>query len=324
MSAPSRTSQLTKLHKVLKKHYQPVAPDPDRPVLEHLLLACCLENARYQVAEDALAALVHTFFDWNEIRVSTIRELSEVMAALPDPAAAASRTKRVLQHVFEGNYSFDLEDLRKANLGPAAERLREIDGTTPFSVAYVVQSALGGHAIPVDSGTLRALAVVGLVGDEDVESGIVPGLERAIPKSKGIEFGSCLHQLGAAFVANRYAPALHAILLEINPDAKKRLPKRRRKPRSAAAAEAKPSEAPSTASEAKPKSKKSARGQKKGGEESAKPRRKSKDAKRGKPASAKEPSASARKKTGSGKPRTQGGGSKKTSAAARISKRKPR
>ncbi|NUQ61962.1 MAG: hypothetical protein HUU20_05715 [Pirellulales bacterium] len=227
MAASSRSAQYNHLAKVLKKHYKPVLPAPDRPVLETLLFGCCLENARYEAAEEAFAALVHNFFDFNEVRVSSVRELSEAIPRLPDPAAAATRVKRILQEVFEATYSFDLEDIRKQNLGPAVERLEKLGGTTKFSVAYVVQATLGGHAIAIDSGTLQALYVADLVSDEDVGAGIVPGLERAIPKNKGGEFGSMLHQLGADFTANPYAPALHEILLEINPDAKSRLPKRR-------------------------------------------------------------------------------------------------
>ncbi|HIQ20881.1 MAG TPA: hypothetical protein EYH34_06570 [Planctomycetes bacterium] len=220
----------------MKKHYKPVSPDTQRPVLEQLLLACCLENAHYDAADEAFLGLVHNFFDWNEVRVSTVRELAEVMPRLPDPAAAAHRVKRVLQHVFESTYSFDLEGLRKTNLGPATEKLKAIDGTTPFSVAYVLQTALGGHAIPVDEGSFQVLRLVGLASEQDQQAGLVPGLERAIPKAKGMEFGSLLHQMGADFVANPYASRLRDILLEIDPDCRDRLPKRRA--RKAAQAEA--------------------------------------------------------------------------------------
>jgi len=229
MAALSRTAQFTRLHKILKKYYAPVAPDPSRTVLEHLLFASCLENAHYPAAEEAFAALVHTFFDFNEIRVSSVRELSEVLARLPDPPAAANRVKRVLQNVFEATYSFDLEGLRKLNLGPAVERLEEIEGTSRFTVAYVVQAALGGHSIPLDAGTLAALRLVDLVAHEDVAAGVVPGLERAIPKHSGIEFAALLHQLGADFAASPYAPPLHHILVEIEPAAAGRLPSRRSK-----------------------------------------------------------------------------------------------
>ena len=85
MTQVSRTAQFARVHKTLKKHYKSVAPRADRNVLEHLIFACCLEDTRYEAAEEAFAALVHTFFDWNEVRVTSLSELSEVMARMPDP-----------------------------------------------------------------------------------------------------------------------------------------------------------------------------------------------------------------------------------------------
>lgn len=225
MANPNRMALLTKMHKVLKKHYKPVAI-PDRPVLEHLLYACCLENARFEQADKAFAAVSTSFFDWNEVRVSTVKELAEVMNMLPAAAAAASNLKRALQGVFESTYSFDLEPLKKQNLGQAQQRLKKLEGATPFSIAYLTQATLGGHAIPVDQGLMQVFAVLGAVGEADAAAGVVPGLERAIPKTKGVEFGSLAHQLGAEMFANPYSPNLHKVLLEIAPDAKDRLPKR--------------------------------------------------------------------------------------------------
>lgn len=236
MASESRTTQFVNLHKVLKRHYEPVAPDPQRSVLEHLLFACVLENAPYEPAEESFAGLVHTFFDWNEVRVTSIAELAEVMASLPDPRRAAHRIKRVLHSLFEDNFSFDLEGLRKQNLGPTIQWLEKLEGTDRFIVGYVVQAALGGHAIPLDSGTMRALHVLDLATDAEMASGTVAGLERAVSKAKGAEFGSLLHQFGADFSANPYAPRMRSILLEINPECEERLPKRRdaRKARAAA------------------------------------------------------------------------------------------
>ena len=74
---------------------------------------------------------------------------------------------------------------------------------------------------------MSVLRIVDLVGDKDVAEGVVPGLERAVAKSKGIEFASLLHQLGAEFTANPFSPAVRDILLQIEPTAKDRFPQRR-------------------------------------------------------------------------------------------------
>ena len=331
MASASRTKQFADVHKVLKRHYKPVKPDPERPVLEHLLLACCLEDARYEPAEETFAALVHTFFDWNEIRVTSVRELGEAMAGLPDPRAAANRLKRVLQGVFEETYSFDLEDRRKKNLGPTVKWLRKIDGTSNFTVAYVVQSALGGHAIPVDSGVLEVLRLLDLISDKDVEAGVVPGLDRAVSKSKGVEFGSVLHQLGADFTANPYSVPLRNILLEINPDTTERLPKRRAtKPAQKKPPGIQPQPAQSAAGalagQSQAAGKKEASPEKETAESkraSAAAEKRSLMAKK-KPAETKKSSSPARQKTTSAKAPPETTRKKGKSALERLSKRKPR
>jgi len=304
MAPVTRTAQFAKVFKILKKHFEGVKPVPDRSVFESLLYACCLEDAHYPAADEAYAALIHTFFDFNEIRVTTIAELSEVMAVLPDPRAASNRLKRVLQSVFEATYSFDLEERRKKNIGPTIKWLHELDGTTNFSVSYVVQSALGGHAIPVDSGVLAALGICGLVSDKDIEAGVVPGLERAIAKSKGIEFASMLHQLGADFKANPYSPKIRKVLLQIDPECEGRIPKRR------------------TAKKAKKKTK--AATAQKSSDKPAATKKPKKAAKEKKASTAKKKPAAAKKSTSAAREKKAADAKSRRSASAGISKRKPR
>lgn len=222
----NRAALLTKIHKVLKKHYKPVTPRGEQPVLESMLFACCLENTAQDTAEVVFQAVKSSFFDWNEVRVTTVKELAEVMTALPDPSEAAAHLKAILQTVFESEYSFEMEALKKQNIGQAVKRLQKLEGATPFNVAYCTQTALGGHAIPLDKGALGVLVVLGAASESEAAHSSVTGLERAIPKSKGQEFGALLHELGAAFVANPFSPSLRELLLSIAPDAKDRMPKR--------------------------------------------------------------------------------------------------
>jgi hypothetical protein len=222
----NRTAQISKVHKVLKKHYKPSAPPADRTVLEHLLYACVLENARFEAADEAFARLKELYFDWNEIRVTTVTELAEGMGGLPDASGAAQRVKKSLQSIFEAHYAFDLEPLKKQNLGKAEKDLEKVAGSSPFVRAYVTQNALGGHSIAVSKGALDVLYGVGVVNDAESDKGIVPGLERAIPKNKGVEFFSLLHQAGADYTASPGSTKLKNILAEIDPDFKDRLAKR--------------------------------------------------------------------------------------------------
>lgn len=229
-----RAALLTKLHKVLKKHYKPVSPPADRTLLEHLLYACCLENAPYERADEAFARLQQSFFDWNEVRVSTVAELAESLTELPDPIEQATHLKRLLQAVFETHYSFDLEVLKKQNLGKSEKQLENYAGATRFVVSYGVQHGLEGHAIPIDRGALDIMEILEIITPQEAEKLIVPGLERAIPKNKGVEFGSMLHQMAADYVTSPTGSKIRAMLAEVDPNSKGRVPQRLTKPAPAA------------------------------------------------------------------------------------------
>ena len=355
MAPVSRTAVFAKIHKTLKKSYKPVAPPAARTVLEHLLFACVLEDARYEPAEEAFAALRHTFYDWNEIRVTSISELAEVMAVLPDPRAAANRVKRVLHGVFEELYCFDLEDRRKKNLGPTVKWLEKMDGTSRFVVAYVIQAGLGGHSIPLDTGTMAVLGVLGLVTEKEAAAGVVPGMERAVAKNKGVEFGSLLHQLGVDYLANPFSPQVREILLAIDPESATRFPQRRqprpeppsaaeavaapaaapRKKKAEAAAPAKPLAAEAKPAESEPAASKPAEGKKAAGPASKKaaeaaqapppPAEKPRD----KPPKAEKAETAERslksvKPDSAGKPEKRPAASKTSSSSDSLGKRKPR
>lgn len=226
MATPNRSALIGRTLKVLKKHYKPEAPPKDRSLFEHLIFASLLEDSPYESAEQVFNSLKQDYFGWNEVRVSTIRELTDALKPLVNPAESASRLKQSLHSVFESVYEFDIESLKKQNIGQAAKHLQKYNGTTPFAIAYVTQFALGGHSIPLNRGALITLHTVGVISNDEFSKGVVPGLERAVSKSKGSEVGSMLHQLGVEVGRNPYGPAARKLMLEIDPGCKDRLPKR--------------------------------------------------------------------------------------------------
>ena len=327
MGSNNRATQINKAIKVVKKHYQPVELQKDRSVLEHLLFACCLENSLHEEAANVYEVLTKDYFDWNEVRVTSIRELTEVMKPLNDPEESATRLKRVLQSVFESHYSFDLEPMRKQNIGQAVKQLEKYNGVTLFSLAYVTQNALGGHSIPVNQGLLQAMLSVGVISEAEAAKNAVPGLERAIPKSRGFEIGSLLHQLGVELHRSPYGPVIRKLLLEIDPKCKDRLPKRPSKKE-----EALEPEPPTPASAVKATTKMAKQAKGAGKVAPAAPAAGTKKQKAGKKIAAKASSAASQvqpkkktsqKKVPKEKTKTASKLKKKTSSR-RLSKRKPR
>lgn len=230
MSTKNRGDRIQLLQKVVSKHYTPVLAAEDRSVLEHLLYACCLEDAPHEAADEAFHRLQESFFDWNEVRVTTVSELCETLHNLPEPSAAALRIKKNLQSLFETRYSFEIDDMIKMNQGKAVQELEKLGGMTKFVLGYVTQNALGGHAIPVSHSMMQVLLATEIVSPTEAEKGQAPGLERTIPKTKGPAFTSCLHQLALDYMLAPGGKQTKAIMKEAGASEPKKLPPEKEKP----------------------------------------------------------------------------------------------
>src|SRR5437016_10574761 len=183
-AATNKQRLLILLLNALKKRYEPSEPEA-RPVLEQLLYSVCREGTTRERADRAFVGLRQRFYDWNEIRVSSAREIEAAIVDLPNSEVRAQRLLSLLQEVFETTFSFDLESLHKKGLKQAAKQLARYQAANDFAVAWVVQHSLGGHAIPLDAPTLSVLRRLGLIdGDDDLET-VRASLEHLVPKVKG-------------------------------------------------------------------------------------------------------------------------------------------
>ena len=213
MKASERQELANTLTPILAKEYGPAPPEADRPVLETLIYSVLLEDLPRATADAAYDRLTDTFHDLNEIRVSTISEISAALKDLPRPELRSHRIRTVLQTVFEDGYAFTLEPVRKKTLDAASKVLENVRDLSTFSRQYTLQHALHGHAVPVDGTTGRAAVWLGLVegrsaggdagadgdtggdaGDDGAidEEAIAESLKSAIRKADAAEFNHLL------------------------------------------------------------------------------------------------------------------------------------
>lgn len=172
-----------KLVTLLKKHYKPAGHKKDRTVLETMLYAVCLENSTQEVADIAYDRLHSVFHDMNEIRVSTYYELTPVFEGLSEPEARAARVRAILQYVFEINFDFDFEPLKRKTLELAEKQLQKIRFITSFIQAHTLHTALGTHMIPIDDHMRDAAVWLGLAVPGASTHDASDGLKGAILKS---------------------------------------------------------------------------------------------------------------------------------------------
>jgi endonuclease-3 len=214
----NKQSQLEQVFKLLKKRFDVPADTDKRTVIEHLLYAIVREGTTRELADKAFKNLRTIFFDWNEVRVSAPHEIEEALEGISGAGERSQRILGVLQYWFELKYNFDMEDLAKKGLKDAARQVarmlsevakngmkesgrvpgRVVDGND-YVVASVIQLGLGGHAIPLDTPSLRALRRLGLADTDETLENVRTGIEHCIPKSKGPLFNELLSLVAAEF-----------------------------------------------------------------------------------------------------------------------------
>lgn len=201
--ASDKQAVCKKLVTQLKKRYDGHVPGNDRNVMGTLLHGVCLENRTVEEADARLEALEARFHDWNEIRVSSITEITAVFDEDDDGEHRAHRVRAALQHVFDKlvvtgeprEDPFDLEGLKRKTQDQATRELDKIRHATPFVRNHVLLEALGSHVIPLDDRMFAAAAWLGLVPPDDTLESASDQLKSAVRKSDGPLFVHLLRQL---------------------------------------------------------------------------------------------------------------------------------
>ena len=204
----SARSTYKSLYQHLQKEFRSgvISLPDDREVLVQLIYSALLENRPAAAALDAFETIENSFIDWNELRVSTARELGELLPMLNDPLNSCERLRQTLQAIFQATYKFDLEEWREKGESAFRDYLETIRYVTPFMRNYTVAAVFHKGGVPLDEGAFRVLRLLDLV-DVDEENREVPiGLERAFSKSDALEFAKLLHELGAMLMdASKHA-----------------------------------------------------------------------------------------------------------------------
>jgi endonuclease III len=253
MATQSKAQFLTDVYTLLKRRYKPKA---DRnaarlSVLKAVVYGVCHENTTRENANQALSRFKDEFFDWNEVRVSSVEEIRESLAGIPNPEDRARRIRRFLRQLFNRTYGFNLDALTKKPLKDALKVLHTYEAfSSDYVTATVIQQALGGHAIPIDQDTLRALHRLGI--NEASIPDLRAAVERAVPKNRGAEFLDLIEDLANDTCVEgepdcprcELRKICHFALTRKQQDAADAAGARAAKPRAAKEKEAEPAKAP--------------------------------------------------------------------------------
>ncbi len=173
-----------------------------RPIFEQFIYGLCRENATPAQADSAYRALCERFYDWNEVRVSSQREIEEIFEGMPQAELRSQRLLAFLHEIFDTTFVFNMDDLQKKKGGvkDAIKQIMRYQAANDFVTSWVVQRTLGGHAVPLDGQALRCVRRLGLVDatQEDTEAARAT-LEHLVPKAKGLQFFDSLTLLAEEY-----------------------------------------------------------------------------------------------------------------------------
>ena len=210
--ASDRAALLKKLFPIIKKHYKVQIPKGNKPVLETMLYAICLEDSTVEEADLSFKRLFTEFPDLNEVRVSTVGEIERAFEGQTASEWRAFRVISVLKFVFDKSYSFEFESLRKKTLDLATKQLAKIKDLPAFVRDYTLHEVTGAHLIPIDPAFARLLVWLGLAMPNQTPEQMGEMMKAAVRKAEVETFVftfRCLaadQKLHATFDPTKYAP----------------------------------------------------------------------------------------------------------------------
>lgn len=193
------SQRVHKLYRSLKREYPKPKTVIHERTVDALVYAIVSENMSGPATQSAIKKFADYFVDLNELRVSLVEEITEVLGA--DTAVTrdiASALIRALGDVFNEYNMVSLEALKRMGKRPAKQTLEKIDGTSRFVVNYCMLASLQGHAIPLTKKMIEYLRNNQLIHPEADEQEIEGFLARQISAEKAYEFYALLRRQSEA------------------------------------------------------------------------------------------------------------------------------
>jgi endonuclease III len=147
------------LEKQLGRRRRRRPPDP----LDSLLHSILAGDGDDLLAEEVLEKLRRELVDWNELRVTTPREIEELIAPLPDAAEKALIIRRVLQKLFVERHSLNLSHFSRFGQARMWEELDTFGGLTPAMKARMMLKSFDFNVLPMTADIERMVKRLGLV-----------------------------------------------------------------------------------------------------------------------------------------------------------------
>jgi hypothetical protein len=198
------SKKIQKLHGSLSRKYPKVKKVIHDDPTDAIVYGIICSRLDEKTTESAIKRFSDYFIDLNDLRVSRIEEIVEMLGE--DTSAArevASTITTVLRAIFNEYHKVSLEGLKKAGKRPARQILEKLEGTSRFIVDYCMLTSLQGHAVPLTEGMIAYLKDKGLVYPDANKQEIGGFLAKQISAKKGYDFYALLRRESEAYSSEK-------------------------------------------------------------------------------------------------------------------------
>lgn len=141
-------------------------PDALEPIAE-LVFSFLTWNATVKQADTAFGKIMAQVVDLNELRVSHVHEIVELIGVrYPDAQRRVIRLLESMMEIYDREHDFKMSSVLSKGKREQREYLDTLPGIPPFVAARVGLLSFGAHAMPVDDRLMVLLIDAGVFDDQ--------------------------------------------------------------------------------------------------------------------------------------------------------------
>lgn len=175
---------LAVLEKQLGRRRRRRRPD----ALETLLHSVLAGNGSDGLAARILEKLHLELVDWNELRVTSPREIEELISPLGDAAEKALLIRRILHKLFRERHSLSLGHFKRFGQERLSQDLDELGGLTEPMKARILLKAFDVNVLPMTEDIERLTKRLGLIESYLTAGKVKEAVEEILPPKRVYSF----------------------------------------------------------------------------------------------------------------------------------------
>jgi len=167
--------------------------------VDSLVYAVLYEHLKTEDVNAFVTLMRSHFVDWNDLRVSRLEEIVDVLSQSPLPVDQKKKVSQqlvtCLNSVFTKYDRISFEDIEELGKRQAYQELETLSAFTPFVINFLMLNFKGSHSLPLNSMMIDYAKKEGLVHPDSTYQEVSSFLERQVPVDDIYNFYLILRQM---------------------------------------------------------------------------------------------------------------------------------